>query len=280
LILFALVSESQAADCGAPDAPPAYSSATCNSVCTYTNDAGADTITCNVPVSGKIWSASDFSATAHDYSFWGYDATLLATKFCCTFNETADEVDSIQIYGNASGAEFVRLNAGGGPGGKFLHNPLGSTTTVPAVTVYVWAGNDTIEGSPATDIGQTFYGGDGDDDIYCFNQSYVIAGDGDDYIVGSPEDDELRGGTGSDYIAGGDGDDILEAGPFGDPTDVNYLCGDVGADDMYGDSYQDYLWGGDDYDYAVGGSGYETCDGEDVHDCDVTTMASRPSQCP
>jgi Ca2+-binding RTX toxin-like protein len=78
-------------------------------------------------------------------------------------------------------------------------------------------------------IGDTFFGGDGDE--------YVAAGDGNDYIVGDNGDDILYGYNGNDYLTGGNGVNRLNGGNGNDQIDASYLRdivdGGTGNDFLY-----------------------------------------------
>jgi Ca2+-binding RTX toxin-like protein len=70
----------------------------------------------------------------------------------------------------------------------------------------------------------------------------IDGGNGNDDIFGYEENDEIRGFDGNDAIAGGEGDDFLRGMRHDD-----YLYGEEGADE---------LWGGDDNDHLTGGGGF------------------------
>ena len=99
-------------------------------------------------------------------------------------------------------------------------------------------------GGPATDVGDTLVGGDGDDTI--------VGADGDDTISGQGGNDSLLGGAGNDSLLGGSGQDTLD-GQAGNDT----LDGQGGSDTLFGGD------GDDTFNFNPNGSGVETIDGGD-----------------
>jgi Ca2+-binding RTX toxin-like protein len=61
-----------------------------------------------------------------------------------------------------------------------------------------------------TDLGDTIYGGNGNDDIRGNGGDDFLYGDlGNDSVIGGTGNDEIYGGLGNDYLRGGDGNDRL-----------------------------------------------------------------------
>jgi hypothetical protein len=73
---------------------------------------------------------------------------------------------------------------------------LGASGISLAQTVRGTRGDDTLVGTPRTDVIRAF--------------------EGDDNVYGGQGDDRLYGGAGKDHLWGGDGDDLIIGGPKGD----------------------------------------------------------------
>lgn len=106
--------------------------------------------------------------------------------------------------------------------------PLGKNETSHMVSA--GAGDDTVYGSPYTDIIQ---GQDGNDTLYGYNgNDSLIGGNGNDTLYGGYGNDFLSGGIGSDTLIGGPGNDIMY-GESGDDVYVHYS--NEGIDTINGD---------------------------------------------
>ena len=160
-----------------------------------------------------------------------------------------------------------------------------------AIWVDAGAGNDTIIGGDTTNsVGDTIFGGDGNDSISgLWGADSLEGGLGDDTIDGGDQGDTIYGGDGNDVIDAGEenaaGDDDLVYGGVGNDTitstetdagsnDTLYggdgndvistmggaasLYGDAGADTLSGGNADDQLFGGDGNDSLASGSGNDT----------------------
>ena len=130
-------------------------------------------------------------------------------------------------------------------------------------------GNDTINliGTPL--IGNTVFGGGGDDTVNGSEGNDTIYGeDGLDTLNGAGGNDFLDGGLGANIYDGGAGDDWLEGGAEGETMDGgagnDTILGYGGADALVGGIDNDYLWGGDGLDTYSGGDGVDVLDGNDT----------------
>lgn len=146
-------------------------------------------------------------------------------------------------------------------------------------SLYGEGGDDTLRG-----IATSFYGGDGDDEMFAAVDQYnngsdfvggagndtghgsagrdsFYGGDGDDWFEGFGDWDYIYGGDGNDTAYGGDSDDALNGG-----NDDDTLYGDAGRDRLRGESGVDTLYGGDDDDELYGGYGVDTLYGGDGND--------------
>jgi Ca2+-binding RTX toxin-like protein len=118
------------------------------------------------------------------------------------------------IFGGSSATDpfdnsndFIR----GGAGNDFLYGNRGNDTIYGGEDgdrIEGGAGNDILLGGgllvDPTDLGDTIYGGNGNDDIR--------GNGGDDNLLGESGDDSIIGGLGSDNIFGGTGNDYLRGG--------------------------------------------------------------------
>jgi len=106
----------------------------------------------------------------------------------------------------------------------------GEAEGIETIEIHGWGGDDTIE----------FIG--------CDQDTYVIAGNGDDTV--------LQDGGGFSFILGGKGSDHLEASHGG-----STVYGQQGADTLLGGDGDDYLKGGGGGDDLDGGAGTDFCGG-------------------
>lgn len=122
-----------------------------------------------------------------------------------------------------------------------------------ADTIEGGAGNDTIiygAGDAATGVGDTVYGGDGDD--YIDDEYGVIYDNYDDYVDGGAGNDTIYTGGGDDTILGGSGNDTLH-GEDGNDT----IYGGTGSDTIYAGAGDDTIYAGSG-DTIYGGDGNDT----------------------
>jgi hypothetical protein len=123
-------------------------------------------------------------------------------------------------------------------------------------------GNDVIEGRGGADI---ICGGSGNDTLRGNADSDTIfGGKGFDKIAGGTHDDDARGGAGRDRIKGGAGNDILR-GQAGKDT----IRGGLGSDSGFGGGASDVVIGGAGTDLADGGPKIDSCDAEQIIQCDT-----------
>lgn len=105
-----------------------------------------------------------------------------------------------------------------------------------------------IMGTPGDDIlcgtsyADTFYAGDGNDQIFAYG--------GADRIYAGPGDDVVHADAGPDFIDAGSGDDIVYAGPQRDT-----VYGRSGSDRIFGEGDGDVIDGGSGADVIFGGWG-------------------------
>lgn len=111
------------------------------------------------------------------------------------------------------------------------------------VTIYGFAGNDTITGSQVNDVIFTMAG-----------NNWVRAGTGEDVVSAGDGHDTLWGGVGGDRLTGWGGNDILQGG-----SDTALV--EVGGDDsLYGGLGNDTLRAGAGFNIIDGGDGIDTLD--------------------
>jgi Ca2+-binding RTX toxin-like protein len=135
-------------------------------------------------------------------------------------------------------------------------------------------GQDTIYGGPAGSLGDSIWGGDGNDTVTYQNRSdnQIISldltnpvgedtihtvenakgGSGNDSIIGTDGPNVLWGGAGNDWLDGGAGPDIL----YGE-DDNDRLDGHAGNDTLAGNNGADKLFGAAGADTMSGGVGLD-----------------------
>ncbi len=207
--------------------------------------------------------------------------TQNAEDFCCHIEDTQDEIDYFELYGQDVGDEsidFIWANGQSdeknlrpthtnnrweataiGRGGN--DNIQGSNTTESEYveTLKGWDGHDGISGNQGNDIiyggvgNDTMNGGHGDDRIY--------GSTGSDNIFGGPGNDQLHGQAWGDYIEGGTGDDLIWG-----HQGVDELYGQAGEDTIRGGNQGDEIWGGPDRDILYGQNGDDEIYGEAGND--------------
>jgi Ca2+-binding RTX toxin-like protein len=132
------------------------------------------------------------------------------------------------------------------------NNDFWSTRDAGAFAVHGFGGNDNLRILTSRfvtgDLGDTLYGGDGNDFISTVGTN--------DQLYGEAGDDTLVAGDGNDLLDGGDGMDILDAG-MGNDT----LNGGAGDDTLLGGFGDDQLNGGDGNDLISDTAGNNTVDG-------------------
>ncbi|MEM7311507.1 MAG: LamG-like jellyroll fold domain-containing protein, partial [Planctomycetota bacterium] len=116
-----------------------------------------------------------------------------------------------------------------------------------AVTVFGFAGNDTLIGSSFDDSlnggsgNDIVFGLQGNDSLFGESGADELHGDeGEDLLDGGSGPDRLFGGSGNDHQFGGEGNDSL-LGDLGDDE----LVGGLGDDELDGGAGNDVLWGGE-----------------------------------
>lgn len=183
---------------------------------------------------------------------------------------TADSLDNIQRrYVDDKAPTFGGVTlADGGVWSVFLPADGGDQT--------VWGAG--VDGRDA--LGDTAYGGDGDDHIGGGQGADYLSGDaGDDGLWGMHSGDVLHGGAGKDFIRGDGtkklgrfetltdealhGDDFLDGG-----ADDDKLLGQGGNDALYGGVGSDVIYGDDksESDLAAAHHGEDYLNGEDGAD--------------
>ena len=173
----------------------------------------------------------------------------------------------------------------GGAGDDLLSGGAGTDTasyaaSAAAVSVNLYTGTATGEGTDTLVSIENVIGGSGDDSIWGTGGSNRLEGGlgidhlygsaGADFLFGDGQNDFVYGGTGSDELHGGSGYDLLN-GQDGDDT----IYGDGGNDTIYGQlgddiidggANSDTITGGDGADTINGGSGYDTISGQNGND--------------
>lgn len=98
-------------------------------------------------------------------------------------------------------------------------------TELDDISIFGYAGNDTIDGNGGNDI---IDAGEGDDTVYGGNDNDTILGrEGKDYLYGENGNDVIFGEAGNDYIWGGAGIDILRGGTGDDIYLISASTGDT-----------------------------------------------------
>ncbi|MDF1734312.1 MAG: tandem-95 repeat protein [Minwuia sp.] len=133
-------------------------------------------------------------------------------------------------------------------------------------------------------VGQTFFGGAGDDNITGGDLDDVIdggadndlilsgagndtifSGDGNNFVRGETGDDSIIGGSSRDSFFGDEGNDTISGGGSrdtlrgGDGNDS--LLGEAGEDGLFGGNGDDTLLGGDGFDELFGDAGADVLNG-------------------
>ena len=140
--------------------------------------------------------------------------------------------------------DLTVLNINGGDGNDTIDGSLSTSTSV-AIRTFLGLGNDSVQGSAASD---TILGEAGNDTI--------IANSGADSVVGGDGNDSLNGNDGVDTINGSLGDDSILGGASGDS-----LIGFDGNDTIWGQGGNDTLDGGVGDDFLDGGYGNASATG-------------------
>lgn len=284
-LLYFGVGGAYAATCNASDAPLGYSGRSCRATCSKTSDGVNENIEClpsSVDAFGDVtfYGATNYSGGSHDFSFWGIDGA--GAKFCCAFDEVL-EVDRIWAR-TAYGDDTIYLSAASGY--PSVSDPGGTS----AFDVYIEGGdgNNVIRTSRSASVDEmqvvTVIG---DDDIVCYVNCSVNAGEGDDDVTGS---DTFVGNSGVDTLCGGDcifgesaGNDGISGGTGADVikgfAGSDDLCGGGGSDDMYGGDNGDRITGGTGADYAAGENGSDQCSAETEVTCE-DVFVFPPNECP
>ncbi|MDH2484722.1 putative Ig domain-containing protein [Acinetobacter baumannii] len=159
------------------------------------------------------------------------------------------------IYRNSDLGDLVDIQQ--------IRNNVISNGQYQADEYHLLGGDDQISGS---DIGDTIYGGTGNDIIKGLEGSDQLFGDeGDDWLDGSYENDFIYGGEGNDQLFGGDGEDQLEGGNGDDVIDSgeenDQLIGGTGNDRLLGGEGNDQLQGGEGDDYLEASNGNDFIEG-------------------
>ena len=128
----------------------------------------------------------------------------------------------------------------------------------PALVMFTYAGNDTLDGGAGNDTILAAYG---DDLVFGWTgDDSVLGGDGNDTVFGQDGNDTIFGGAGNDSLDGDDGlagaDSIF--GEDGDDT----IIGDGGMDTLSGGDGNDLIFAGADNDTVTGDSGNDQLFGE------------------
>lgn len=189
-----------------------------NSVSYYEGGAGDDTYE-NVILASRIF---DESGTA-DRLLVSSGIQLIAT--------------TLEPFTPASGIDIIQSD---------FYNAVGNSVQLLATgdgAIVDLTGIALSMGSPQSRNSLVVSGTGGNDQIYAASSSSVpvsyFGSNGDDQIWGGPDNDELDGGLGDDILWGNGGDDEISPG---DGNNVVY--GGSGDDTIYG-AYSDRLFGGE-----------------------------------
>ncbi len=129
-------------------------------------------------------------------------AVLNGTELDITGGRDRDDID-VRLGAH----NMIVVRAGGKQIGSF------SPSSVSTIYVQGFAGNDSIDVSPAIKIKTILDGGAGNDSIHAGGgPDVVLGGSGEDALFGGSGRDLLIGGTGRDTIHGDTGTDILIGG--------------------------------------------------------------------
>lgn len=218
-------------DCDPGDAPAAFASYECESVCGF---------------SGSSVDCSLDAATSHN-----------STMYAVTYN-----ADEAAIFGEVAGrsGDTVYCCVVESEGAGFYLNLDGSR--YDDTMGFTYLGDDLEDTSSPKDVYPMIDGDDGDDTIYGSNAELTVVeslygGDGDDIIAGGQEEEYIYGGDGDDILLTGLGTSEVWAGAGNDNVIASGASGVV----AYGEGGDDTLLGSGSFDYLHGGDGDDTLEG-------------------
>ncbi len=202
-------------------------------------DAGNDTLLGGAGNDSLYGGAGDdilTGGTGDDSMFGGADRDLFiltedAGVDVIQGGETGTDADTIS-FGNIASTQAIKVTFTGAEAGTYGYvgsGATGSFTEIEAISGTAY--DDTINAAAST-LGQTLFGGAGNDSI--------AGGGGADSLYGGTGNDTLRAGAGSDLIYAGDGNDLIEGGAgndvlFGEGGDDTFLLANgFGTDTIVG----------------------------------------------
>ncbi len=206
--------------------------------------------------SGDAWQVVGLGSDSRDYGDAGVFTTTLSDGSTVAYDPTTGSL----TYTPADDLELLQNGEehDGGTLDVVFEDVNGATFT--ETFDFTVTGDQTID---LFDGGNSFTGGDEDEDVNGTDEADTAIGNGgDDSFVGGDGndtwwagqtddgDDSLSGGVGDDTMGGGTGDDTLLGGEGNDE-----LFGGEGEDDLFGDAGDDTIWAGDDDDDVNGGDG-------------------------
>jgi Ca2+-binding RTX toxin-like protein len=276
LAQFVLVgSEAHARDCVTGEAGSGFVAMGCDAgtlgadICEEV-DLGGGTIAaeCEATRQGSANPASVIAETLSSddgYVIFGYASS--GSAFCCAFDDGSDGVAAVSIELSSHDDEMH---------GEDLYN-TGFFSDIQFL-VLGGDGEDEIHGPEAAGTGSSGWAGeDGDDDLYCYDDSVCSGGGGDDTLVGNDDAnyfvgdvtpycagsgaDDFSTGGGDDYIYGCGGADTIDAG-----ADDDIASGGTGTNTIDGGSGLDWLYGSYDADLLIGGAGDDILEGNGGND--------------
>ena len=159
-----------------------------------------------------------------------------------------DDDGTLRVFGTR-GADNIRIfRMTGDDADRFVVDLNGVRKTfriedVQRIRVYGYYGDDRLavyERPGQIGIRVAFWGGNGDDTIFCgCSRDSVFGGGGDDVIRGGGGNDTLAGGTGDDTVGGDGGIDFVTGGSGEDCLD-----GGGGADVLFGQTVFEIFYKG------------------------------------
>lgn len=206
--------------------------------------------------SGDAWQIVGLGSDSRDYGDAGVFTTTLSDGSAVEYDPATGEL----TYTPADDLELLQNGEEHDGGSLDIMMEDGAGNTFIETFTFNVTGDQTIN---LFDGGNSFTGGDEDEDVNGTDEADTAIGNGGDdsfdggdgndtWWAGQTDDgdDSLDGGVGDDTMGGGTGDDTLLGGEGNDE-----LFGGEGEDYMEGNAGDDTIWSGDDDDQILGGAG-------------------------
>ena len=196
-------------------------------------------------------------------------------NWCCDIDDDdfAPTLVQFEFFGSDDIGDQISLNDG--------TRVLEEWAATLEAEIHGRGGDDVINGSDSTsgNYEETFFCGDGADQVNGDDGDDIIFGQGgDDVLEGDAGDDVLDGGIGNDTLNGGSGDDTLTGGDGDDALKgedgEDHIC-DTAGDSVCASPDGNTLIGGDDDDHLWYTDG-TSCDVED-HEAVIDGQAGTDS---